>query len=605
MGVYEEFDNICFVDTLEHTLFNARKSSSFAMSVENTERIKRQNESTISIIIGNPPYNAKQENFNDDNANRRYPEVDKRIKQTYVKKGTAQNQIVLYDMYVRFMRWASDRLSENGILALITNSSFIDGRTFDGFRKVVSEEFSDIYIIDLGGNIRVGDKSGSVFGIQLGTAISFMVKKQNKTKVPCRIFYKKLEQDSGEAKLDFLAKSSFEQISFEHIHPDKKNNWINLSDNDFDSLIPVIDKKVKAGKAQEAVFELFSSGVKTQRDEWVYNFSKEDLENRMKLFVDVYERKRRTSEEFGFDIKWDRELKKYLERNISKTFDESSIVKSIYRPFTQKYLYFDKHFNGMTYQWFDIFNEIDANNKYIAFSALGGSKPFHCLASYFVVDLHFTGDSQCLPLYRYDEEGNQHDNITDWGLEQFQNHYKDTSITKEDIFHYTYAVLHNPEYRQKYELNLKREFPRLPFYDDFFQWVNWGMLLMDLHINYEIVAPYPLKRIDIPLEKSKDAKFHVSTKVKLKADKTKGRIILDDVTTLEGVPKEAWEYCLGNRSALEWILDQYKEKKIKDATIAAKFNTYRFADYKEEVIELLQKVCTVSVKSMGIIQEMS
>ena len=193
-----------------------------------------------------------------------------------------------------------------------------------------------------------------------------------------------------------------------------------------------------------------------------------------------------------------------------------------------------------------------------------------------------------------------HDNITDWGLEQFQNHYNNSSITKDDIFHYTYAVLHNPEYRQKYELNLKREFPRLPFYDDFYQWVNWGMLLMDLHINYEIVAPYPLKRIDIPLEKS-----DVSPKVKLKADKTKGRIILDDVTTLEGVPKQAWEYRLGNRSALEWILDQYKEKKIKDATIAAKFNNYRFADYKEEVIELLQKVCTVSVKTVGIIQEMS
>ncbi|MGB3655356.1 MAG: type ISP restriction/modification enzyme, partial [Rivularia sp. (in: cyanobacteria)] len=600
MGVYEEFDNICFVDTLEHTSFEGKQLDLFAMSVENTERIKRQNESTISVIIGNPPYNAKQENFNDDNANRAYPEVDKRIKQTYVKQGTAQNQIVLYDMYVRFMRWASDRLSQNGILALITNSSFIDARTFDGFRKVVSQEFSDIYIIDLGGNIRTGDKSGSVFGIQLGTAISFMVKKQENTKVPCRIFYKKLEQDSGEMKLDFLAKSSLDEISFEHIHPDNKNNWINLSHNDFDSLIPVIDKQVKAGKAQEAIFKLFSRGVSTQRDEWVYNFSKEELENRMKFFVDVYERKRRTSEELGFDIKWDRELKKYLERNISKTFDESSIVKSIYRPFTQKYLYFDKHFNGMTYQLPQIFpnSYYAADNKTITIS-FGQRGNFSVLATSNIpnLDIYLPNTTQCLPLYRYDE-GNRIDNITDWGLEQFQNHYKDTSITKEDIFHYTYAVLHNPKYRQKYELNLKREFPRLPFYDDFFQWVNWGMLLMDLHINYEIVAPYQLKRIDIPLENE------VSPKVKLKADKTKGTIILDEVTTLEGVPKEAWKYCLGNRSALQWILDQYKEKKIKDATIAAKFNNYRFADYKEQAIDLLQRVCTVSVKTVEIIKEM-
>ncbi|BAY85289.1 adenine specific DNA methyltransferase [Calothrix parasitica NIES-267] len=598
MGVYEEFDNICFVDTLEHTSFEGKQLDLFAMSVENTERIKRQNESTISIIIGNPPYNAKQENFNDDNANRAYPEVDKRIKKTYVKNGIAQNQIALYDMYVRFMRWASDRLSENGILALITNSSFIDGRTFDGFRKVVSEEFSDIYIIDLGGNIRTGDKSGSVFGIQLGTAISFMVKKQEKTKVPCRIFYKKLEEDSGEAKLDFLAKTSFEQIYLEHINPDNKNNWINLSNNDFDNLIPIIDKQVKAGKSQEAVFELFSRGVSTQRDEWVYNFSKEELENQMKFFVDVYERKRRTSEELGFDIKWDAELKRYLERNIRKKFDGNSIVSSTYRPFTKKYLYFDKHFNGRTYQWFNIYGY--SSNKYIIIPGLSSPKDFHSIATNTIVDLNsLPAGSQCLPLYRYDKEGNRIENITDWGLQQFQNHYKNSSITKEDIFHYTYAVLNNPEYRQKYELNLKREFPRLPFYDDFFQWVNWGMLLMDLHINYEIVAPYPLKRIDIPLEKSR------SPKVKLKADKTKGKIILDDVTTLEGVPKEAWEYRLGNRSALEWILDQYKEKKIKDPTIAAKFNTYRFADYKEQVIELLKRVCTVSVKTMDIIQEMS
>ena len=209
--------------------------------------------------------------------------------------------------------------------------------------------------------------------------------------------------------------------------------------------------------------------------------------------------------------------------------------------------------------------------------------------------------SQCIPLYRYNKEGNRIDNITDWGLEQFHTHYNDNTITKEDIFHYTYAVLHNPAYRTKYELNLKREFPRLPFYDDFHKWVNWGKQLMDLHINYETVTPLPLKRIDIPCT---GVAMHRLNKAKLKADKDKGTIILDELTTLEGIPKIAWEYRLGNRSALEWILDQYKEKKPKDPTIAQKFNTYRFADYKEQVIELLQRVCTVSVETMNIIQEM-
>ncbi|MHC5733544.1 type ISP restriction/modification enzyme [Nostoc sp.] len=596
MSVYEEFKKICFVDTLEHTSFEGKQMNLFSMSVENTERIKQQNETDISIIMGNPPYNAKQDNFNDHNANIAYPEVDKRIKETYIKRGTAQNQIALYDMYVRFLRWASDRLSQNGIVALITNSSFIDSKTFDGFRKVVSDEFSEIYIIDLGGNIRTGDKSGSVFGVKIGTAISFMVKKLGKAKVPCQIFYTKVAEDSAEEKLDFLAKIQFDKISFSHINPDEKSNWINLSDNDFDCLISVISKDVKAAQGEQAIFKLFSSGIKTQRDEWVYDFSKAELENRMKFFVDVYERKRRTSEELGFDIKWDAELSRYLERGVSKNFDELSIVPSTYRPFIKKYLYFDKHFNGRTYQLPQIFPTYSIENKAIWIKSGVDAADF-CIGIKYIPDVLTNGGSQCLPLYRYDKEGNRIDNITDWGLAQFQTYYNDSTITKLDIFHYTYAVLHNPAYRTKYEINLKREFPRIPFYDDFHQWVNWGKQLMDLHINYETVQPYPLKRIDLPLATNR------TPKAKLKADAVNGSIILDDVTTLEGIPKIAWEYRLGNRCALEWILDQYKEKKPKDPTIAEKFNTYRFADYKEQVIDLLQRVCTVSVETIQIIQQ--
>ncbi|MFN9600053.1 MAG: type ISP restriction/modification enzyme, partial [Dolichospermum sp.] len=198
--------------------------------------------------------------------------------------------------------------------------------------------------------------------------------------------------------------------------------------------------------------------------------------------------------------------------------------------------------------------------------------------------------------------------ITDWGLKQIQTHYQDETITKIDIFHYTYAVLHNPAYRTKYELNLKRDFPRLPYYENFPKWVNWGKQLMEIHINYETVTPYNLTRLDIPLKDTPSTSLRErqkTIKVKLKADKTKDSIILDDVTTLSNIPKIAWEYMLGNRSALEWILDQYKEKKPKDPTIAEKFNTYRFADYKEQVIDLLMRVCTVSVETMKIIREMS
>lgn len=203
---------------------------------------------------------------------------------------------------------------------------------------------------------------------------------------------------------------------------------------------------------------------------------------------------------------------------------------------------------------------------------------------------------QCLPLYRYDKLGNRLDNITDWGLKRFREHYGNESIDCKDIFHYTYGVLHDPAYRKKYELNLKREFPHIPFYEDFAQWAAWGEALMDLHLNYETVAPYPLARAD--------AEGVKNPKAKLKAEKASGRIILDTKTVLSGVPPQAWEYKLGNRSALEWVLERYKEMKPRDPTIREKFNTYKFADYKEEVLELLRRVCTVSVETMRIVGEM-
>ncbi len=617
MGEYQEFDNICFVDTLEHTSFDGKQGNLFGLSIENAKRIKRQNERKISVIIGNPPYNANQANENDNNKNRDYPAIDRLIKESYIKHSTAQKTKV-YDMYSRFFRWATGRLNENGVLAFITNSSFINAKTFDGFRKVVADEFSEVYIIDLGGDVRANPKiSGTkhnVFGIQTGVAISFMVKKTSSNSAPCKIFYcHRPEYETAEDKLKFLAETKFTQLHLEHITPDKHNNWINLAKNNFDSLLPLADKNTKLAKSKKdakAVFKLFSLGVITARDEWVYDDSVEKLKQKIQYLVEVYNQdvkkyfgrrnKLNLSVAIDYSIKWTRAVKNDLLKGKSYTFNESNIKDSSYRPFIKRKLYFNKQLNEMQYQLQQMFVVIDSFNTVISFSGVSASKAFQVLATDKIFNHDLLEKTQCLPLYRYDKDGNRIDNITDWGLEQFQTHYSDSTIRKLDIFHYTYAVLHNPAYRTKYELNLKREFPRLPFYDNFHQWVSWGKQLMDLHINYETVEPYSLKQIDLPL--GEDSKR--IPKAKLKADKTSGIILLDEVTTLAGIPKEAWNYQLGNRSALEWILDQYKEKKPKDPTIAAKFNTYRFADYKEQVIELLQRVCTVSVETMKIIQEM-
>jgi predicted helicase len=622
-GEYAEFPNLCFVDTLDNvTALRAAKgvqSSVFGgVSEENIERINRQNKRKISVIIGNPPYNAWQENFNLRNPNRPYKDVDDRIRGTYAAAGTAQNQIALYDMFVRFFRWASDRLAANGVLAFVTNRSFLDSRTFDGFRKVITDEFSEIWVYDLGGDVRENPKlSGTkhnVFGIQTGVAISLLVKKENHQ--GCRVYYvRRPELEAREEKLSVMANTKLCSAIYDEIRPDAKHNWLGQTSNDFDSLIPIIGKETKSAhnkQAEQAVFRLFSRGVATQRDEWVYDFSEEALEAKMRFFVDSYEKERKGKTKDGeAPIKWDRELERYKARGIEKAFDATAIVPNLYRPFCKEAFYFDPHFNGMIYQWPHIMPSRDSKNRLILYTQPGSQKPFMAGAADTICDLHFVGAAaatECLPLYRYEKSGARIDNITDWALEQFRERYQPKEVkpkrwlSREAIFHYVYGVLHDPVYREKYALNLKREFPRIPFYADFWQWADWGKELMDLHIGYESVEPFALTRADVPDEKARKA--GQTPKAMLKADKVHGAIILDSETTLSGVPPEAWLYKLGNRSALEWILDQHKEKKPKDPTIREKFNTYRFADYKEKVVDLLMRVTTVSVRTIEIIRAM-
>jgi predicted helicase len=660
MDEYREFENLCFVDTLDnvglHTAARGSTAELFgSVTEENVARIKRQNSKKISVIIGNPPYNANQLNENDNNKNREYPSIDKRIKATYIAESTAQ-KTKLYDMYARFFRWASDRLDANGVLAFITNRSFIESRTFDGFRKVVAEEFSEIYVVDLGGDVRANPKlSGTkhnVFGIQTGVAISFFVKREKKQ--GCRVHYvRRPEMETAEEKLSFISDAKIAALNFEEITADKKGNWVNQSNNDFDSLMSIASKETKAAMSaakEKAIFKLFSLGVATNRDDWVYDFNKQSLKSKTKFFCDFYKAeqlrwKKSTggvaiSDFVNRTIKWTSELEAHLIRGSELPFSEDKIRISAYRPYTSCFTYFAPVISHRMYQQPVIFpSSSNTKNTAIVLPGFGAATVFGTLATNQLPDLHFFGDSNCLPLYVYRDD-ERTDNITDWALKQFQQHYANTSpapakagaqssahevdakldpglrrgrakntesiITKEAIFHYVYAVLHDPIYREKYALNLKREFPRIPFYGsteaDFKQWADWGKTLMDLHIGYESVTLAALTRTDTPDEKArKHAGKSYTPKAILKADKAAGRITLDTETTLDNIPDAAWEYKLGNRCALEWILDQYKEKKPKDPTIREKFDTYRFADYKEKVIDLLMRVTTVSVQTQAIV----
>lgn len=660
MGQYEEFKNLCFVDTLDNTTalsYGGKQHQLFGLSSENAERIKRQNAKKISVVIGNPPYNANQLNENENNKNREYRDIDKRIKDTYIKHSTAQKTKV-YDMYARFYRWSMDRLDKNGVLAFVTNRSFIDSRTFDGFRKCIQEEFSHAYIIDTKSDVRANPKiagtTHNVFGIQTGVAIMFLIKKDTNLSDPCRISYIAMEDEwRKEEKLEWLASQKIEELPFNNITPDKNNNWINLAeDNDWESLLSIKSLEY------QSLFNLTSNGIVTARDEWVYDFNEKNLNLKIKYFLDKLNSQVKSrlidNSDLDYSIKWSASLKTFLKKGKSVKFSNKLIRKSFYKPYVIPYYYSEKILSDrLTSKHLEIFGkDLDLENKVLLIN--NGSTIFKtCVTNHlyeFGSMLEGGGQTIGLPLYRYTQSGERIDNITDWGLEQFRLHYgngigerlvskkqesshsveqntntyltgeypqphlednermllhepeakygNDRIIEKEDVFHYVYAVLHHPAYRQKYELNLKRDFPRIPFYDNFWQWASWGEELMNLHIEHESMDPYPLERHDI--EKTDASK----PKAKLKANKEEGIIEIDELTTLSRIPKEAWEYKLGNRSALEWVLDQYKEKKPSDPTIAELFDTYKFSDYKEQVIDLIRRVCSVSIDTMKIMNAM-
>ena len=459
MKEYVEFENLCFVDTLDNIGFRFKgKQGAFDFfSEENSRRIRSQNEKKISVIIGNPPYNANQLNENDNNKNREYPEIDKRISDTFIRQSTAQKTKV-YDMYARFLRWAMDRIDENGIIAFVSNNSFIDSKTFDGFRKILSREFSCAYVFNLKGNARTSGErrrreGGNVFhdSIRVGVAIYFLIKKKRATG-RFRVYYDEVrDYAKDDEKLHWISTRKVDDdYDFEIIRPDKSENWINIPDNDFDSLLPLCKKNVKFGKCEEALFELYSPGVVTARDEWVYDLSKNNLSKKIRYFIQHYKIQLKSGKfdnaTLDYMIKWSEALKNTLKRKTNLKFDGKNFIDCLYRPFYKVIYYSDKKLSDrLTSNHVFIFGKsFNIKNSIISLSGINSNKPFSILSSNTLVDLHYIGDTQCLPFYRYDKNGNRVENITDWGLKQFLKQYKDKTISKQDIFHYVYAVLHNP-----------------------------------------------------------------------------------------------------------------------------------------------------------------
>ncbi|MEB3281353.1 MAG: type ISP restriction/modification enzyme [Lyngbya sp.] len=432
-----------------------------------------------------------------------------------------------------------------------------------------------------------------------------------------KIYYARMDEFwRKEEKFDYLEKlQHIGNVEWEDIKPDKNYTWLTegLKD-DFDTFIPFGTKETKSAKGDvsDCLFKIYSRGVATSRDVWAYNFSRQQLAENILKTINNYNQqvikwKQRNDHSVKVDdfvnydetrISWSRDLKLDLQRGKLAEFAEIKIRHSLYRPFTCSFLFFDRIFNEEVYVFPSIFPtpETEEENQVIAVTN-HSQIPFVVQITNYIPEVAVGGrPGQCFPFYTYDEDGkNRKENITDWGLEQFRNQYQDTQITKWDIFYYTYAILHHPDYRERYAANLKRELPRIPFAPEFHPFVTAGKRLAEIHINYEQQPEYRLKHLenkDLPID------WRVE-KMRLSKDKT--QLKYNDFLTLTGIPPEAFEYRLGNRSALEWIIDQYKISTDKRSGIT---NDPNRPDDEEYIVRLIKQVITVSLETVKIVKNL-
>ena len=625
---YRPFEGIALADTFE--LLEEQQARLFTQ--ENTERVERQKAADMFVVIGNPPYNLRQVNENDNNKNRQYETIDMLLRETYSRDSAATNKIALSDPYVKAILWASRRIKAEGVVAFVTNNGFLDGIAFDGMRKHLADDFDTIYILDLGGNVRKNPKlSGTthnVFGIQVGVSINFFVKKganSSGSKLDAKspeIFYARVDEFwRKEEKYHYLdSKEHCQNIDWQQITPDSRYTWLTEGLHaEFDTFIPMGTKEAKAqkGAAIDVIFKTYSRGIVTCRDAWVYNFNANRLTENVQQMMEFYnaqvlkwlgtpEKSTMNVNDFvaynDERISWSAGLKRKLKAGKLAEFSAQNIRASLYRPFTKLHLYFDRMVNEAVYVFPSIFptSDTEMENRVICVSGVGHDI-FRCHIADGIPELKFSsssnGGTQCFPFYTYDEDGtNCQENITDWALAEFRTHYSDDTITKWDIFHYTYGLLHHPNYREKYQANLKRDLPHIPLAEDFWGFANAGRELADLHINYESVPKYEqLKHIETP---GVPIDWRVE-KMKLSRDKT--QLKYNDFLTLDGIPAAAYDYRLGNRSALEWVVDQYRVKTDKRSGIV---NDPNHTDQPQYIVDLIARVITVSLKTVEIVKSL-
>lgn len=666
---YVNYDGICLTDTFQ-LAESAQPSFSQEFFRENSEGVLRQKRAPIRVIIGNPPYSVGQKSANDNAQNLSYPFLDKRIADSYAEKSSAKLSKSLYDSYVKAFRWASDRIADNpdgGIVAFISNGSWLDSNACDGFRACLESEFSDIYVLNLRGNQRTSGElsrkeGGKIFGGGSRTpiTITFLVKNPAKAGHKATIHYHDIgDYLTREQKLSLVKKFKSvhgRSIDWQIIEPTDRHDWINQRDGLFDTLIPVCSDK-RSDKSEQYWFGFNSMGISTSRDSWCFSSSKDALIANIIASINFYnaEVDRFQAECISSSVNiddfinkdstkfsWDRaQREKDLPKGIKYSFDSDSVRIVAYRPFFKQYGYCNRSLNNCVYQMPKIFPLSSSENRIICFSC---SKTPTALITDNIADYHFDGDSRCFPLYWYEENKVQerslfdddtnedkyirHDGITDWILKEVRKRFGNSkAITKEHIFYYVYGILHSPQYRERFAADLKKSLPRIPIVDDvqdFMAFYKAGKALAELHLNYEQVLPSPDVTAHIAdavyTEPTDDAPFGytkydhfrvlkmVFPKVRNEAGKlvpNKSSIIYNGNITIEDIPAKAYEYIVNGKSAIEWLMERYAVTQDTKSLITNDPN-----DWSKEhgnptyIYDLLLSVINLSVQTVDIVNSL-
>lgn len=655
-GEYKEFEGALLTDTFQMSEQHNKIDELFF--VDNSIRLLDQRNADIKIVISNPPWSVGQREENDNNRNEDYPSNNVRIAQTYARHSTNRStKKGLYDSYIRAIRWSSDRIKNAGIVCLVTNSGWLRASGMDGMRRCLAREFSSIYVYDLRGNQRTqGETSrregGKVFGSgsRAGVAISILVK-DGRSQNDGQIWYSQVgDYKTRNEKLAILQEHVDADPEWTRIIPDDHGDWLDKRDSSFTQYAPLcLDKTTaKSGSGGIGLFSMFSRGINTARDAWVYSFSRSELEERIVSMIDTYNSEVKRWESAGHNanatdfvtkdkktISWTSTLIKLLEKGKLARMEEGVLCESFYRPFCKQHLYRNKQFLWSSFSQESLFpGTMRGQNIVIDFGT--GSKPFSAIAISLVPSYDFNDKGLCIPMYWYEPyEGNntllaeqiklvrddfgntyaRHDAITDTALSVFQSAYPNAyakrakkyggvGVNKEDIFYYVYGVLYSPDYRERFASNLAKELPRIPLVEDFEGFAEAGRKLADLHLHYEDLKPWPTVQTDsLP---GVDPGKVVKMKWAKKKDPETGRRV-NDYTTLvyntqvniTGIPESAQNYVVNGRSPLDWMIDRYQVRKDKKSGIVNDPN-----DYSEDpcyIIDLVGKLVRVAMETNGIV----